>query len=166
MPRHNANIGTLRRILQQELSLGKRMAALVQEETDALVANNAEVVSIIEAELRACTAQHMLLESARITTIREIFRGLQLESAPTFSNLLAVLPPKDSFSLEKLRADILITQRTLEALNSRNRLLLDNLLEYVRFSLDAITSAALQPARYGSNLVRIATPAFYIDSRV
>lgn len=166
MPRPNTNVNTLRRILQQELALGRRMASIAQEETDALVNNNAALVAILEAELRQCTTQHAVLETARANTVRELSWALQMESFPTFGNLLAALPSRESESLEKLKDEILTIQRALEILNSRNRILLDNLLEYVRFSLDAITTAALQPARYGVNLVRIATPAFYVDSRV
>ena len=32
MPRPNTNVNTLRRILQQELALGRRMASIAQEE--------------------------------------------------------------------------------------------------------------------------------------
>ncbi len=166
MPRPNTNISTLRRILQQELALGKRMALITQDETDALVENNAALVATLESELRQCMSQHAVLEACRVNAIRELAWAMQMQTLPTFGNLLAELPAKDSESLEKLRDEIMNTQRVLEILNARNRVLLDNLLEYVRFSLNAITSAALQPARYGSNLVRIATPAFYVDSRV
>ena len=166
MPRPNTNVSTLRRILQQELALGKRIAALTRQETEALVENNPVIVASLEAELRHSMTQLSVLETGRISAIRELSWAMQIQALPTFGNLLASLPAKDRESLEKLRDEIMSTQRVLEAQNSQNRVLLDNLIEYVRFSLDAITTAALQPARYGANLVRIATPAFYVDSRV
>ena len=53
----------------------------------------------------------------------------------------------------------------LEIVQARNRRLIDNALEYARFSLELLTEAALQPARYGANLARISAPTFYIDSK-
>ncbi len=60
---------------------------------------------------------------------------------------------------------VLETQGLLDVVNARNLRLLDNALEYVRFSLEMLTTAALKPARYGTNLAQIAAPTFYIDSK-
>ena len=74
-------------------------------------------------------------------------------------------PTREQESLRDLRADLLKLHQQLEIVQARNRRLLDNALEFVRFSLETLTTAALQPARYGTNLKRIAAPTFYIDSK-
>ena len=78
---------------------------------------------------------------------------------------LPVLPAREQEPLRRLRLQLIDIHQQLERSNRRNRLLLENALDFVRFSLDALTTAALQPARYGTNLAQIAAPSFYIDSK-
>lgn len=161
-----ANCIRLRRILQQELVLGKQLLALGAEETEVLVAANVARLQEIECEQRKCIDSQRLLETARMTLCRELAIGLCLDRIPkTLAELLPALPTRDQEALAKLRLELLEVHRQLENQNTRNRLLLNNALAFVKFSLNAVTTAVLKPARYGANLVRLSAPSFYIDSK-
>ena len=165
MPRPTTSIATLRRILQQELQTGKSLVSLAEEASAIIIAGEAEKRPALEARQRQVLELQRVQEAGRIAATRDLARGLGMERVPTLSELLKALPPQQATALSHLRARLLDTQAQLVQLNARNRLLLDNMLADVRFSLEALTTAALQPARYGTNLTQIAAPAFYIDSK-
>ncbi len=165
MPRPNTNPATLRRLLQQELTLGKQLAVLAEAESEAIIGNDIGRLEEIQREQRHCLEQMAALEAARMAATRDLAGMLGLDAEPTLSGLLPRLSPREREALDRLRRHLLETQARLEELNARNRRLLEIALEYVRFSLELLTTAALQPARYGTNLASVATPAFYIDSK-
>jgi flagellar biosynthesis/type III secretory pathway chaperone len=165
MSRPATNPATLRRILQEELQLGNRMVTLAEAETEAIIANDIVRLNALEAELHRCVKQQSAQEKARIAVTRELAGMLGLERVPTLLDLLPLLPPREQEALQRLRAQLLETQETLQNLNQRNRVLLDHALEFVRFSLELLTTAVLRPARYGTNLASIAAPTFYLDSK-
>ncbi len=165
MPKTNANPAALRRILQQELEAGKRLLALSIEETDVLINNNVERLAILQREQQRFLAEHQALEKARVDIVRDLAWMLGMDRVPTLSGLLPALPRHEQAALGKLRAQLLDLQAQIELIHARNRRLIENALDYIQFSLKMLTTAALQPARYGTNIARIANPAFYIDSK-
>lgn len=165
MPKPTTSLVTLRRILQQELLSGKTLIALAEEAGEAIIAGDAERLPAIEARQKQALEQQRAQETARIAVTRELAWGLEIQRLPSLSELMQALPPREAESLSLLRTQLLETHLRLEKVNSRNRLLLENMLDYVRFSLQALTTAALQPARYGTNLTQVAAPSFYIDSK-
>ncbi len=165
MSKPNTNISGLRRILQQELLLGKQLVALAEEESEVIIRGDVSRLAALEMEQRHCVEEQTGLENARMTATRTLAFALGMERIPTLSGLLPALPARDQDVISQLRVQLLETQGRLDSLNVRNRGLLENALEYVRFSLDALTTATLQPARYGVNLACVAAPAFYIDSK-
>ena len=165
MPANSTHITTLQRILQQELLLGQRLIELSEAESEAILANDIARLSALERELRQRLEEQESLETSRLLAVRDIAYALNLEGLPNLTALLPHLPPRERNLFVRLRAQILDTQARLDALTKRNRALLDNVLEYVRFSLAALTEAALSPARYGTNLAAINAPTFYIDSK-
>ena len=165
MPRPNTSPVALRRILQQELALGKRLLNLTQEESDVIARNDVPRLNALQAEQQQCLAEQSALEQARALATRELAWNLGMERPPTLSALIAALPAREQPDLRSLRADLLTLHQQMEIVQARNRRLIDNALEYARFSLDLLTDAALQPARYGTNLARISAPTFYIDSK-
>jgi len=68
--------------------------------------------------------------------------------------------------LSQLRTQILEIQAKLDTISAKNKALIHTTLDFVRFSLDIITEAAFQPARYGTNPASLAVPTLYIDSKV
>lgn len=165
MSKATRNPVLLRRLLQQELALGKCLLALMDAETEAIVASDITRLNQINAEQQTCLEQQRVLDKAREAAARDLAWGLGFERVPPFVELLTRLPENDQRALGDLRLQLLAIQGQLETGNVRNRLLLDRALDFVRFSLELLTSAALQPARYGTNLATLATPAFYIDSK-
>ncbi len=165
MPRPNTNPAALRRILQQEATLGKRLLALAQEETDVIVSENVPRLTTLQAEQQQCLKELQPLEQSRAVATRDLAWALGMERVPTLLGLLPALPAPHQSELRALRAELLALHQQLEIAQARNRRLIDNALEYVRFSLDLLTDAALQPARYGANLARLSAPTFYIDSK-
>lgn len=165
MPRPNTSPVALRRILQQELALGKRLLALAQEESDVIVRNDMPRLTALQAEQQKCLAEQSTLEKSRVLATRELAWTVGMERPPTLAGLIAALPAREQPDLSRLRADLLTLHQQMEIVQARNRQLIDSALEYVRFSLELLTGAALQPARYGTNLARISAPTFYIDSK-
>lgn len=165
MPRPDTNPQPLRRLLQQELTLGNRLLAILQEETDVIVKNDITRLSALQAEQQQCLKEQTVLEKSRETTTRDLAWALGMERVPALPTLILALPDRDQESLRRLRTELLAVSQQLEIVQTRNRSLLENALDYVRFSLDLLTEAALQPARYGANLTRISAPTFYIDSK-
>jgi flagellar biosynthesis/type III secretory pathway chaperone len=165
MSRRNANPGMLRRLLQEEYLLCKRLLALAEQQTDALVTHNVQELTRLQGEQERCIAQQGTLEKTRTTVVRDLAWAAGLERVPTLKNLLPSLPPREQPPLEQLRLQLLEIHADLQKVHARNRHLLENALHYVRFSLDVLTSAVLKPARYGTNLTRVSSPAFYIDSK-
>ena len=165
MPRQDTSPRSLRRLLQQELTLGKRLLSLLQEETEVIVKNDITRLSALQAEQQECLKEQTTLENSRVISTRDLAWALGLERVPTLPVLIMALPDREQESLRKLRTELLAVNQQLESMQTRNRSLLENALDYVRFSLDLLTEAALQPARYGANLTRISAPTFYIDSK-
>src|SRR5262249_34923624 len=148
---------------QEEVQLGKRLLALAEEETEVIIANDLSRLAALKLEQRHCVERQAALEAVRQSATRDLACATGMDQVPTLNSLLATLPVHDQETLSQLRVHLLEIQGRLDLLNARNRQLLENALDYVRFSLDAITTAALQPARYGTNLAQLSTPAFYID---
>lgn len=165
MPGHSTHIINLLRILQQELLVGQRLVELSEAESEAIITNDIPRLSMLELELRRRMEEQEALEASRIVTLRDLAFALKLEGIPTLTALLAHLPTRERTLLGQLRLQLLETQVYLDKLTTRNRMLLENAMEYVRFSLHALTEAALSPARYGTNLAAINTPTYYIDSK-
>lgn len=165
MAKQATSPATLRRILQEELQLGSRMVALAEAEMEAIIAHDIPRLNALEAEQQKCIKLQTVQEKARIAVTRELAGMLGLERFPTLSELLPLLPPREQEALQRLRTQLLETQETLQNLNQQNRVLLDHALDFVRFSLELLTSAVLRPARYGTNLASIAAPTFYLDSK-
>jgi|SRR5579871_4399501 len=165
MSRRNVSPTALRRLLQEELRLCKNLLALAEQQTDALVANKVHDLTRLQAEQQRCIEQQRALEKERTAVVRNLAWEVGLERVPTLRNLLPNLPQREQEPMEQLRLQLLEVHADLGRVHKRNRHLLESALNYVRFSLEVLTSAALKPARYGTNLTRIAAPTFYIDSK-
>ncbi len=165
MAHRNVNPIMLRRLLQAELRLLKSLLTLAEEQTEALMANNVQDLTRLQAEQQRCIEQQRALEKERVAVVRALAWEIGLERVPTLKNLLPDLPPREQGPMKQLRLQLLKVHADLGRVHKRNHHLLKNALDYVHFSLELLTSAALKPARYGTNLTRIAAPAFYIDSK-
>jgi flagellar biosynthesis/type III secretory pathway chaperone len=165
MERNTASPAALRRLMQQQLMTGKSLIALAQHAERAIIAGDIKKLQDLEPQQRMLLDQQIRQESARQKMTSEIAAQLKIDRMPTLLELLPRIPREDAVALASLRSEILKTQRRMDRINRSNAMLLENAMEFVRFSLNAITSAALKPARYGVNMARLSAPAFYIDSK-
>ena len=165
MLKSNASTSTLRRLLQQELSLAKQMIAFGAAESAAIVAGDVPRLTNLTDEQSRVLAEQGALEKLRLTVTRELAWKFGIERRATLSALLPALTAHDQEALRGLRLELLEAQTAMQRLNARNAHLLDNALDFVQFAIGALTTTALQPARYGTNLAHIVAPAFYIDSK-
>jgi flagellar biosynthesis/type III secretory pathway chaperone len=163
--RSNASPAALRRILQQQLSTGRALVALAERCERALIQGDTQMLDTLGPAQRSLLEQQAAQEAVRRQVTAELAGRLGLETVPTLSELQPSLPQSDADALSDLRDQILAAARRMDALNQGNSLLLANALEFVKFSLGALTTAALKPARYGVNFAQIATPSFYVDSK-
>ena len=166
MPVSTAQVAVVRRALTQQLQLCRRLLAVCEEQTEALITNDLEKLHQLENEQRLSIEQQIEQEAIRAEAVRQIADSLGLSPLPTLTDLLPRLSSRDSETLERLRTDLKHVLGQLETVQHRNLELLENAQEYVRFSLELITGTMLQPARYGSNVHAVVAPAFYVDSRV
>ncbi len=166
MPKPQASLTTLRRILQQEVLNGKRLIEIAMAQTNAITRRDLSRLSQLEMEMRQCLDVQEALDLSRTTTTRDLAVSLGMETIPSLSGLLTKLPQRDRVMLSQLRTQILEIQGQLDTLSARNKALIHTALDFVRFSLDVLTEAAFQPARYGTNPASLSTPTLYIDSRV
>jgi len=169
-PRWRGAARALIRALQQELALGKRLAALSNAQTEALVSNDVARVSALEAEGRVLVEQQTTLGQQRVEAARALASAVQLDAppdkpVPSLAQIVLRLPLPEARQLIALRGEILRVEQEIQAVNARNRVLLQNALEFVEVSLYALTQLALRPARYGTNPDALAAPTFYVDQR-
>lgn len=165
MPRPNAHPSALRRVLQQELALGQRMLTLAEDQTEALVENDLDRLNAIQADQQRAVAEHEPLEKARQALVRDLAWMAGMDRAPNLAMLMPHLPHREQETLGRLRRQILDVEMQTQRANARNRRLIESALEFAQFSLKVLTTAALQPARYGTNIATLAAPTFYIDNR-
>ena len=155
----------LRRIMQQQLTTGRSLLALAEVSEQAIIEGDTRKLEELAPQQRTLMEQQLAQESTRLQTTAELSARLGLERAPTLSMLLPELAPSDAIALATLRTQILATQRRMESQNHCNAQLLENALGFVKFNLEALTTAALRPARYGVNMARLEAPSFYVDSK-
>lgn len=155
----------LRRIMQQQLTTGKTLLALAEVSEKAIVEGDTQKLETLAPQQRILLEQQIAQENARQQAACELSARLGLEQAPTLTTLLPMLAPSDAIALAALRTQILATQRRMESQNQCNAQLLENALGFVKFNLEALTTAALRPAKYGVNMARLEAPSFYVDSK-
>jgi len=155
----------LRRIMQQQLTTGRSLLALAEVSEKAIVEGDTQRLETLAPQQRMLIEQQIAQENARQQATAELSARLGLEQAPTLTTLLPVLAPADAIALAALRTQILATQRRMESQNQCNAQLLENALGFVKFNLEALTTAALRPAKYGVNMARLEAPSFYVDSK-
>jgi hypothetical protein len=165
MHRPPASPANLRRILQNQLAIARRLEALAEKTTEALVANDVERLREIGEAQRSNLEQQAELEETRATVAKDLAAAIGRPEGERLVDLLPHLPEREAESLDWLRRQIIESGTRIGAMNEKNRRLLDVALDVSRNSIDIITSAALQPARYGTNLAAMATPTFYVDSK-
>lgn len=159
------------RTLQADIALVQKMLAVASAQTEALRIGDAVRVAALDEEGRSIAEAQSTLGTQRDASLRALAGalGFQVDAEiplPPLSELALRLPLAEAHKLLTLRSRILSLQQKMEAVTARNRALLENALDYVQFSITALTTLALRPAPYGPNVHAVVTPIFYVDQRV
>ena len=165
MSRPTAFASTLKRIMQQQLATGRALLALAEDSERAIIAGDTRTLDSIVPQQRTLLEQQSQHENLRLQATAELTARLGMDQEPTLSSLLPLVSPSDAVALAILRTQIMAIHRRMESQNKCNAQLLDNALGFVKFNLEALTTAALKPARYGVNMAQLSAPSFYIDSK-
>ncbi len=165
MSRPTPGAAALRRAMHLQLMTGRALLVLAELSERATIAGDTRALESLEPKQRGLLEQSSAHEFARRMAAAELAVALGLDGAATLKTLLGALLPGEAAQLIALRSQILDVNRRLERINASNARLLRNALGYVQFNLNALTSAALKPAKYGVNLAQISAPSFYVDSK-
>ena len=160
-----ANARNLRRIMHQQHKTGGALLALATESERSIIDGDTRKLAEIEGRQRALVDQSAAQETGRQEATADLAAKLGMDPDATLSMLVPVLSSTDVIALTTLRAQIVAVQSRTETQNRCNARLLENALGFVKFNLEALTTAALRPARYGVNLARLEAPSFYVDSK-
>jgi hypothetical protein len=156
---------SLRKTLQRQLVLSQQLLELAKEQNAALVKNDVALLQQLNERQQACLSEQEALERTRVEIACKLGKAFGLKGVPPLQQLVLHLTKPDQEALLALRKELIRVHDEITSVHERNRLLLRNGLNYIVFSLRLLTAAALQPARYGTNLNEVVTPSFYIDSK-
>lgn len=165
MPAFSFSPGGLRRVMKQQLCRAGQLLDLAHQLNHALQDDDVTELQDICLQQQVCLKSLDTLEKARIGIVQRLTVTSAAEKPCTLEQLMPHLPNNDRNALTAIRAEMMHIRENLELLQQQNRMLLTNAVHIVEFSLFALTEAALQPARYGTNLAQIAAPSFYVDSK-
>lgn len=151
--------------LQSQLTLTQQLVELAKAQNEALQKNDIQTLQQGTERQQACLKELGALEQKRIELTCKLAKAVGMKGVPTLMQLLPHLSAPHQEALLALRKALWNVHEELASAHACNRLLLRIGLRYIQFSLQLLTAAALQPARYGTNLNEVATPSFYIDSK-
>jgi flagellar biosynthesis/type III secretory pathway chaperone len=160
----------LARALQQDLLLGRKLLDVTEHQAQALRNHEPERVQELLVAGEVVAAQQQEAGRQRVEAIQGLALALGMKpdagsALPPLSDLALHLPLPDARRLLALRSEILAVEERLREAAERNRALIQNALEFVQFSLQALTGAALKPSRYGVNPNAVVAPTFYLDHK-
>jgi hypothetical protein len=158
----------LKAVLELDLEYSRQMLCVLNAQTEALLANDARSVSLIDRHAKSVIRKQQSNDTERTAAVTALARelGVQVDDdmpVPTLSDLALNLPLSEARGVLGLRMSILENHAKIKETNERNRLLAENALAWVRASLDAIRECAFKPARYGTNPNTITPAVLYIN---
>jgi hypothetical protein len=166
--KRQAQAQALHRALKQQLSLGHKLAECFRGLSESIVGQQVDRVVALVEKCGRIQARELDAEQARRDASASLATavGINTDEEPSsLSQLTRRLPPSDAAPLRAVAREIRAIDAELRENMEQNRNLLQNALEFIEFSLNAITNAALRPSGYGSNRAAAIAPTFYIDRR-
>jgi flagellar biosynthesis/type III secretory pathway chaperone len=145
----------LQRALKTDLSLARKMLTVLNAQSEALIANDARSVAMMEKHGRALMREQEENDRVREGAIASLVAagglGTRGRALPLLSELAPRLPMSEARAVLALRKEILATHEEIRRANDRNRALLESALAYVETTLDTIREFAFRPGTYGTN---------------
>ncbi len=161
-----ANAAPVHRVLQQELVVMEQILTLTDAITDALMRQDIVLLQQLVAEKHRCILNGTRLDQERLAAAKSLAWAAGVPPTSSLWQVCQVLPKSARNALLALRSRMLNVHYRLQQAEDRNKVLLANAIHLTRFHIDLLTNAALHPAAYGTNLTRVANPAFYVDNKV
>lgn len=128
-------------ILQQQLAVYETLLDLEKNKTPVIIRNDIHELNAITAQERKWTAEVQKLEKERIrlTTAFVVQMGLPRVRASVLSNLIkAVTDAKEKQALMELHRSLRGTLNELKLHNETNKQMMEQSLDFIRFSLDLL----------------------------
>lgn len=145
----------LQRVLKTDLSLARKMLCVQNAQSEALIANDARSVAMMERHCRTLVKEQeendRARESAIVSLVAAAGLGAPGRALPHLSDLAPRLPMGEARAIMALRREILATHEEIRRANDRNRALLESALTCVESTLDTIREFAFRPGTYGTN---------------
>jgi hypothetical protein len=159
----------LARVLQADLVLARQLLAALNDQSAALLANSHAQASAAETDMRQIAAQQAETGRLREEAVRQLAASAGAlvptgTPAPSLSQVLRLLPAVETRSILTFRAELLRVEKAVQSAMARNRPLLENALEMIRITMEAMTRAATKTSRYGGGSA-MSAPTFYIDQK-
>lgn len=157
---------TLCAIFQAELVLIKEMVQISLAQEKSVVTGDITLLQALINKLKECHLKGRMLELERVKISRKLAQSFRLQPTCNLMTLINSLPVEQRQPVLQLRLQLLEAERELKQSEERNKVFLDAAICCTQFHINTLTSAALHSPAYGSNLTRIANPAFYLDNKV
>jgi hypothetical protein len=146
----------LQSALQSDLTLAKTMLCVLNAQTEALLANDARSVAMMEKQCRSLASQQEEGDKARMDAIDALMRSNGVTtpdgSVPHLSDLALRMPLSESRAILALRRELLSTHQHIQRANERNRVLLENALSCIESTIETVRELAFANRGYGTNL--------------
>ncbi|MDF2946832.1 MAG: flgN family protein [Bacillales bacterium] len=126
--------------LRKLLDINQELLKLGQEKTEALKANNLQLLEEVIKNEQRCIAMMRFADEERTCAALAIFKGMELPTnEPTINDCLAVITDtKLKEELYSLQNELLIVTSNLQNINDLNQQLLKQSLQFVNIMLDSL----------------------------
>lgn len=155
----------LARCFREQARLGAQLATLADDEAAAVTAGDlVSLTRIVEMKRSVCLTL-ATVESERAATAHSLAERVGLSPDEPLAGVCTRLPASERMLLQRLAGQLIGIHAGLERRHQRNRMLLENGLAFVQFSLSALMSAASRQAAAAGFDADQSTPSLIYDQR-
>ncbi|MFD1953946.1 flagellar protein FlgN [Paenibacillus thailandensis] len=155
-----ASVSEIIGILRQQSAVYEALLELEKKKTPVIVRNDLHELNAITAQERKWTAEAQRLEKERIrlTTAYVVQMGLPRARSSVLTSLIkAVTDAKEKEALTELHAALRGTLQQLKFHNDTNKQLMEQSLDFIRFSLDLLVDNPHEHVVYQHPMNRTST---------
>ena len=155
-------------VLTDQLSNYDALIGLSEIKKDVIVSNDAESLQKITSEENAVVGRVQKLDKSRVSIMADIADVMDIREADyTLTDLCELIKEQDEY--ETLCGIVKSTREKLEelkAINTKNKELVENSLDYIDFSMNVMRSSIVPEKRfYNTSGDEIAPGSGFFDAR-
>ncbi|GMA51300.1 hypothetical protein GCM10025857_26570 [Alicyclobacillus contaminans] len=148
-------VSVLSGVLEQLVAAHKRLLAVCQQHTVALVNRDIARIHSTTQKIEVETAGIRALEASRQQLAADVARGLGLDTENiTLSRLLPHLNPQEATRLQRSATQLGALMQALAETNERNHRLLEQSLQYLTKTVEWVADS-LGQTQYGPQVKRV-----------